>query len=248
MNINKINSFLIISLVVVSLNGSEWVHIDGTSTPQEQVRQATKAVNETAAVLSDVGVDASIGLLKTTLWENKDKTIGLKFGTSLSLMKMLQGKMAINDLVGPSFDIEAAIPGCSQKLGLKLKLFSLLSYTTIFRTIKLPGSMSDFLAKLSDSFASYIKKSDKSVAAAFVAYFWFNHCGGAAKFIKGDSKDDAVLQKRMILSALVGFMTSYGIKNFNNSKLGKAAVAASALFAALSMAPSSVIDRTPFIA
>ncbi len=247
MNLHKLSGLSVLLLVAGSLNAL-YAHIDGTPTSQEQVRQATKAVNEVAVVLSEAGIDASIGLLKKTLWENQDKTIGLKFGTSLSLMKMLQGKMAINDLVGPSFDIEAAIPGCDQKLGLKLKLFSLLSYATMFRTMKLPGSMSDFLAKLSDSFASYIKKSDKSVAAAFVAYFWFNHCGGAAKIIKGSAKDDAVLQKRMILSALVGFMTSYGIKNFNNSKLGKAAVAASALFAALSMAPSSVINRTLAIA
>lgn len=198
-----------------------YAHLDETPTIIDTVKQATDdatgKVNDTALVLSDAGFDASIGMFDTSLWKSKDGSKEVKFGWSLSLMKLLQGKISLNDLVGPAFDFKTTVPGCDQKLGLKLKLFTLLAYGKAFSSIKLPGSMNELLSGLSKKFGTYIKTSDKSVAAALLLYFWLNHCGGAAKFIDGDKKDETVMRKRMAFSALVACAASYGIKNYLNA-------------------------------
>lgn len=185
-----------------------YAHLDGTPTPLDRI-------NDIAIGLSDGGVDASIGVVKGTCWESGNKSTVVKFGFSLSLMKLLQGKIALNDLLSPSFDLETSLPGCNQKLGLKLKLFTLLSYAKIFSTIKLPGDMNEFLTGLSKKFGAFIKKSDKAVAAGLLIYFALNNCGGAEKIIKGDAKTDKSLaKKRMMLSALLAGIASYGIRNY----------------------------------
>ncbi|NBQ17434.1 hypothetical protein EBU24_03890 [bacterium] len=227
MNIKKVTlSLLLLAAFGGSSSQASYAHLDGTPTITDQIENciddATGKVNDTALVLSDAGIDASIGMFDTSLWKSKDGSKEVKFGWSLSLMKLLQGKISLNDLVGPAFDFKTTVPGCDQKLGLKLKLFTLLSYAKAFSSIKLPGSMNELLSGLSKKFGTYIKTSDKSVAAGLLLYFWLNHCGGAAQFIKGDDKKDkTIAQKRMAFSALLAFVASYSIKNY----LGSGAVA-----------------------
>ncbi len=200
-----------------------------------------------AVALSDAGVEASLPLVKQTLWKNESAE--LKFGTSMNLTKASIGKTSIHDLVGPALELEVAVPGFEKKVPLKLKLFSLLTYTQGIGKLRLPASMTEFLLNLSNKFGAFIKQSDKSAFAAFLAYFWFANSKPSRKiaekvFDKNDSKFE---QKRMIASALLAALTAYAVKEFNNSKFGKAAAVATALAAAATVMPTSIV-RAPVIA
>ncbi len=228
-----------ITILIVSLS------INGLYASDDQIEKSSQnnTIQDVSLVLSDAGLDISVGLIKKTVYESKDKSCALKFGSSLSIMKMLQGKMSISDLVGPSFDFETSMLGCDQKLGFKLKLFSLFGYAKMFHSMKLPKNMNELLSTMSEKFNLYIKKSDKSVASAFLLYLWLNHCGGAAKFIKGNDEDEKVIKKRMIFSAVLGLMLRYGMKNFDTSTLAKIATMTSALCAAFTVAPNALLNR-----
>ena len=191
-----------------------------------QASNVAGVVTTAANSASDNGGDASYSVGKWTLAKKalgKGFDVALKSSASLAVLKILQGpkNWSIANIFGPGLALE--IGGFE----FKLKLMSFLK------------------GKLGERFKNFVEYSDKSVLAAFVAYFWLNHCGGAAALVKGDeTKDKTIASKRALTSVLLGLVTAYAVKEFNNSKLGKAAAIATALAAAATVVPTSVINRT----
>lgn len=191
-----------------------------TQTFGERIENAGNCVVATADVAKDQGFDTFAGV-KYNLGKIGKNAISASLG--LSIFKILQGKWSVKDLFMPNLDLTLPVAGP-------------LSWTMRFKPLTM---LTD--GGWSPAVKNFLEKNDKGVLVAFLAFFWYQYCGGANKFVDDSDKTLTDTQKayRKTFAALsLAVISSYAVKNLDKFGGRGAAVLAAAAFVASLPRPS----------
>lgn len=203
-----LHSFLAVSLLVsVQAFASE---TDSTQEKQSISTTISNAVEGT----KNQGFDSFAGV-KYQLHKFGSNTISATMG--LSIFKILQGKWAAKDIFMPNLDLTVPFAGTSLAWTLRFKPLTLLT----------DGGWS-----WSTSIKRFMEKNDRGVLAAFLAFYWYQFCGGSKKFFNNDaSLSESQKEHRRTFAALsLALLTSYAVKNVDKLGGKGAALLAAAAF------------------